>query len=85
MEYIIKNPLDERTCALQNAQAGKTVVLLSEIAKIHEGCTNRSEDGTTGACRCYVALDVEETITPKLYLDRDLSQFLEDDNANSNK
>ncbi len=57
MEYIIKNPLDEHTCLHCATQVGKDVVTVEEsvAAAPNKLCTN--EDG----CRCYVALDVEET------------------------
>lgn len=54
-KFVIKNPMDERTCEFCKARAGKVVVLTSEATEIHEGCTNRGEDGKSGACRCYVA------------------------------
>ena len=57
---IYKTPIDELTCAFCKERDGKEVLSLSEAARVHKGCTNRSEDGKTGACRCYVALDVEE-------------------------
>ena len=58
---IYKTPIDERTCDFCKERDGKEVVSLSEAANIQEGCTNRGEDGKPWGCRCYVALDVEET------------------------
>lgn len=60
MEYTIKNPQDERTCLHCATQVGRDVVTVEEAAAVpFKRCTNKSEDGKTGACRCWVALDTE--------------------------
>ena len=54
MDYIVKNK-DKKACKFCRSQEGKEIITVDEALTVpFENCTN-------GHCRCYVALDVEET------------------------